>query len=58
VEVNLRADFGIDLRYIDWLGALRYVVTMKRDGAVFVPDGNEVPDRELAMPALWKPFDH
>src|SRR5262249_33633554 len=57
VELNLRDDGGVELLYIDWLGAKRVFVTFARGEGGLVPIGpREFPKREQERPELFVPL--
>jgi hypothetical protein len=56
VEMNLRNDGGIELTYIDWLGAKRFFATLALSQGALVPIApREFPDREQGTPELFVP---
>ena len=59
VEMTLRPDRGVDLLYVDWLGAKRLAISFARDAEKLVPAGapREFPGRETAntTPELHRP---
>lgn len=57
VEMNLRDDGGVELLYIDWLGAKRFFVTLARGADGLVPiSPREFPNREQEIPELFVPL--
>jgi hypothetical protein len=56
VEMNLCDHGGIELTYVDWLGAKRFFASFARDNERLIPIGpRELPNREDGMPELHKP---